>query len=150
MTTKDDKNKLSWHLLMKYFVNELTQLVRVLEFGARKYGETNYKTVPNFEDRYLSALYRHLNAATADPYSRDPDTGLSHYAHVVANALFLLQRINEENEYAHALVDAPKAETSLQQDTWVSPITGDFLQRVKNLQQAYDLAQHTVPENIVV
>ena len=148
MTTKDDKNKLPWHLLMKYFTNELTQLVQVLDFGARKYGEANYKTVPNYEDRYLSALYRHLNAAVADPNSLDPDTGISHYAHVAVNALFLLQRATEKAEFAGLMSETNvKAHgcaatyPELHHDTWCTPLSEDFLKRVQELQKAQNEAK---------
>lgn len=73
----------------------LLSVVRVLEHGARRYGDSNWLKVENHRERYFNALHRHLGAWWMGEKS-DPDTGESHLAHVVACALFLLARDGEE------------------------------------------------------
>ena len=67
----------------------LDEIVKVLEFGARKYARDNWQLVEGGEQRYLAAAFRHLIA-----YNRgekiDPETGVSHFAHAGCCLLFLL------------------------------------------------------------
>lgn len=83
---KDDTGKAPWHLLPWGAVEEV---VKVLEFGAKKYAPDGWRHVPNGESRYFSALIRHLVAWREGEWL-DPESGLPHLAHVVCNALFLL------------------------------------------------------------
>lgn len=85
MGRKDDKGKAPWHLLPW---KQLEEVVGVLAFGAKEYGEGNWKVVTKAEDRYFSALIRHLNAYR-NGERKDPKSGRTHLAHVVCNALFL-------------------------------------------------------------
>jgi hypothetical protein len=67
----------------------MEEIVKVLEFGARKYARDNWKHVEGGEQRYQAAAFRHLIA-----YNRgekvDQETGLSHLAHAGCCLLFLL------------------------------------------------------------
>ena len=83
---KDDSNKLDWSLLPLEAVQEE---VKVLMHGANKYGANNYKELDNFKTRYINALFRHM-IAYAIGERIDPETGLSHMAHVACNAHFLI------------------------------------------------------------
>lgn len=84
---KDDSEKPRFTLLPHRAIFEV---VRVLEHGARRYGPDNWRKLEGFEVRYLDALYRHLHAHLTGQVV-DPDSGISHLAHVATNALFLLE-----------------------------------------------------------
>lgn len=86
---KDDAGKLRWGLLRKSMTVCLEAVIRVLMFGASKYGDENWKLVANPLVRYRDALDRHL-AEIDKGIMVDPDTGEHHMTHVVTNALFLL------------------------------------------------------------
>ena len=64
-------------------------IARVLTFGAKEYGDHNFKKVKDPYDRYYAALRRHLNDWRRGE-NTDPKTGESHLAHVICNALFLM------------------------------------------------------------
>jgi len=61
-------------------------LGRALTHGASKYGPNNWQGVG--VDRYKGALLRHLTALL-DGEHTDPDSGLPHTDHILANAAFL-------------------------------------------------------------
>lgn len=64
----------------------LRNVLSVLEFGAKKYGEYNWRKVS--PERYVDAIGRHLLAVGAGE-ELDEDTGMPHTAHVLCNCLFL-------------------------------------------------------------
>lgn len=65
------------------------EIVRVLDFGAKKYARDNWKQVDNGAVRYLAAAFRHLAAHNRGEVN-DPESGLSHLAHAGCCVLFLL------------------------------------------------------------
>lgn len=86
---KEDTGKLRWGLLRKSLVLPLEAVIRVLMYGARKYGDENWQRVESPLVRYRDALDRHL-ADIDRGVIVDSDTGENNYAHVATNALFLL------------------------------------------------------------
>lgn len=89
--TKYDQDKLQYTLIPS---KALEAVARNLTIGLKKYKERdNWKKVPNAEQRYLDALYRHLEAHRKgeiyDPDSSVPD--MPHLAAVTVNAMFLLE-----------------------------------------------------------
>lgn len=88
---KFDGGKLRWVLLPW---KGLTSVVRVLEFGAKKYAVDNWKKVPDAENRYREALLRHV-VAYATGEEVDPETGEPHLAHAAYCILFLLLWFSE-------------------------------------------------------
>lgn len=54
---KDDYGKPRIDLIPAYI---LLLLGNVLAYGAKRYGDTNWKNVPNARDRYYSSAQRHL------------------------------------------------------------------------------------------
>ena len=80
-TGKPDFTLLPW--------DAVEQVVRVLDFGAKKYARDNWKHVADADRRYLAAAFRHL-AAHAKGEVNDPETGISHLAHAGCCVLFLL------------------------------------------------------------
>lgn len=83
---KDDGGKARFDLIP---TSALTALAQVLTFGATKYSPGNWKHVPGARRRYQAALFRHLVAYLAGQRA-DPESGLSHLAHVLACAAFLV------------------------------------------------------------
>lgn len=82
---KFDSGKLRWALLP---VDAVTEVVKVLMFGAGKYGDRNWEQGINY-DRLYDAAKRHLEAWWAGE-DVDPETGISHLAHCGCCVLFLL------------------------------------------------------------
>jgi hypothetical protein len=89
--TKYDEDKLQYSLIPSY---ALEQIAKNLTVGLKKYKERdNWKKVQGAEQRYLDALYRHLEAhRRGELYDTDssvPD--MLHMAAVAVNAMFLLE-----------------------------------------------------------
>ena len=91
---KDDTGKDRFDLLDP--IHERA-IVRVLTFGAKEYGDHNFKKVKDPYDRYYAALRRHLNDWRSGQ-KIDPKTGESHLAHVICNALFLMYFDDQKQE----------------------------------------------------
>lgn len=70
------------------FAEPLTEMCKVWEFGATKYGVGNWQGLENGKNRYLSALCRHLLKSEGEKY--DPETGFTHLTHCCFNALAAL------------------------------------------------------------
>lgn len=115
---KFDDGKAPWHLLP---YTAITEVIKVLQHGAIKYGEFNWMSGLEYS-RVYSALMRHLTAWWQGE-DKDPETGLSHLAHVACNALFLLtfilanrndldnrpcMVIDEEESYDDKIIKAAK------------------------------------------
>ena len=83
---KHDSGKPRFSLLP---IAQVLQVVEVLEFGAKKYASDNWKKVDNQREHYFNAAQRHL-LAWWQGEKKDPETGLSHLAHVVCCVLFLM------------------------------------------------------------
>lgn len=89
---KYDTGKLNWSLLP---FGALQEVVKVLEFGSKKYAPNNWQYVDNADERYWNAAMRHLIAYKTESET-DSETGLSHLAHAICCMLFL-QHLNNEN-----------------------------------------------------
>lgn len=83
---KADADKLRFDLLP---VGPVTDIVRVLTFGAKKYADDNWQKVPNRRRRYYAAGMRHFLAWWRGE-KLDPETKLPHLAHLGCCVLFLL------------------------------------------------------------
>jgi hypothetical protein len=83
---KGDAGKLRFTLLP---FDAVSEVVRVLMFGANKYGDHNWIAVDNAHERYFDAAMRHL-VARKEGERNDPESGLSHLAHAVCCGIFLL------------------------------------------------------------
>ena len=70
--------------------NFLYELARVYTFGAEKYGDFSWKTVPNAEARYLGAMQRHIRDFKLGNYVNYKDGMLYHSAQIAFNAISLL------------------------------------------------------------
>ena len=83
---KYDGAKPRWSLLP---AGSIAEVVKVLEFGARKYAPDNWQRVGEARARYYDATMRHVEAWWAGEKT-DSETGVSHLAHAVCCLLFLL------------------------------------------------------------
>lgn len=83
---KFDAGKLDYTLVP---FEGLDEVVKVLMFGAQKYERENWRHVPEAQQRYAAASFRHLTAHLRGE-TTDHETGLSHLAHLGCCVLFLL------------------------------------------------------------
>lgn len=83
---KYDSGKMRPTLVLDSFRKALKQVIEVGTFGANKYSDDGWKTVPNAKARYRDALYRHLMED-----GNDPESNLSHLAHAAWNILALME-----------------------------------------------------------
>lgn len=86
---KDDSGKPDLDLVLGAFSKALIEVGKVGTFGAKKYSENGWQEVPNAQRRYLSAMQRHYYTYKDDELY-DPETNLSHLAHMAWNALAAL------------------------------------------------------------
>lgn len=86
---KGDGDKVRPTILLKDLNQSVQSVIRVLEYGAKKYSRANYAKVEN--ERYEDALGRHYMAYLTGE-KNDSETGESHLAHVVCCALFMMQK----------------------------------------------------------
>ena len=78
----------------------ITEMARVLAFGAEKYGASNWKQAPRAEARdiYLNALLRHV-LAYAKGNQHCAKDGQYHLAQIAVNAMFLFYFDKIRNAY---------------------------------------------------
>lgn len=82
---KKDAGKVPFDLLDPL---ALTELARVLEFGAAKYSPNGWRKGIEWS-RTVAAILRHVMAFQSGD-THDPETGLNHMAHIMCNAMFLV------------------------------------------------------------
>jgi hypothetical protein len=87
---KLDSGKPRLSLVLGSFAHALEGVGEVGTFGDKKYTDNGWCVVPNGIERYTDALYRHL-LAHAKGEECDPESGLSHFAHVCWNALAIAE-----------------------------------------------------------
>ncbi len=85
---KHDQGKLRPTLLFQSLPNAVQQTIEVLQYGANKYGDENWKLVE--PQRYKDALLRHILKYISG-IERDEESGLKELAHISSNVLFLLE-----------------------------------------------------------
>lgn len=94
---KLDHGKPNLDLVLGEFPRALTEVGQVGTFGANKYTPRGWLQVDNAVERYSSALLRHyLSHRKGEDV--DPDSGLSHLAHMAWNALAVLELIERGNK----------------------------------------------------
>lgn len=87
---KYDSGKPRLGLVFNGFSKALTEVGKVGTFGAKKYTENGWVSVPNAEARYTDAMYRHLmSEQTGELW--DKESELLHAAHAAWNALARLE-----------------------------------------------------------
>lgn len=83
---KLDSGKIRASLVMLGFARALEEVSRVGTFGANKYTDNGWVEVPNGQQRYTDALFRHM-LLEAKGEEVDSESGLYHAAHAAWNAL---------------------------------------------------------------
>ncbi len=81
---KNDSGKLRYSLVPP---KSIADIADILTFGANKYDANNWRLCKEPE-RYIDALYRHLEAWRAGE-KLDPESGRSHLAHALTNLVFI-------------------------------------------------------------
>ncbi len=84
---KYDKDKPRWDLLP---YEQLGKVVEVYTKGAIKYEDYNWQKLANPEERWFSAIMRHLTAWKQGNKNNDEDWGLPHLAHAIFGCLALM------------------------------------------------------------
>lgn len=79
-----NEGKPKWSLVPQ---SSLIPMVRVLEFGTKKYGDYNWTKGLSIRET-CESLKRHLDAFM-EGEDKDNESGLSHIGHIQCNALFL-------------------------------------------------------------
>lgn len=87
---KLDAGKVRPELIIRGFSRALLEVARVGTFGADKYSDDGWITVPQGRKRYTDAMYRHLLKEHTGEYA-DPESGIQHAAHTAWNALARLE-----------------------------------------------------------
>jgi len=82
---KFDSGKVDLSYLLEFPI--LSDYCRVMGHGEEKYGRSNY-VMHDDVNRITAALLRHLSAFHGGE-KIDPDSGINHLAHVIANAAIL-------------------------------------------------------------
>ena len=88
---KYDQGKNRWDLVP---FGSLDDLVAVITHGADKYGDTNWKMVPDRTNRYFAAAMRHIAAWRMGELT-DPESGLPHLAHAMCSLVFVMETDRE-------------------------------------------------------
>lgn len=108
MKLDEEKNRLA--LVLGGFSHALDQVGWVGTMGAAKYTDNGWQSVANAEERYQSALLRHWVAYWGGEQI-DPESGLSHLAHMAWNALAICEL--EQREAASEAAMKASIESSL-------------------------------------
>ena len=106
---KDDSGKNRVSLVIGGFALAILEVSKVGTFGANKYTDNGWQTVPNGIARYEDALLRHF-MAYKDGEFFDPESKLPHLAHCAWNALAVLSLVlKERNNASKSVSQEPKS-----------------------------------------
>lgn len=72
----------------------LQEVAHVMKLGASKYGEWNFRGQPVDPQVYTGAILRHLTKLQQGD-KNDPESGVSHWAHIAANALIMMSGVEK-------------------------------------------------------
>ena len=108
---KFDGAKIRWDLLE---IKPVEAIIRVLMYGANKYGDRNWVLVPDAQRRYYSACMRHLTAWW-DGEKKDPESGESHLSHAATCLIFLLWHEQNPNKPEEQEMEVEIAEIDVPQ-----------------------------------
>lgn len=95
-TAKADNGKLDLTLVPTQAIKDIAE---VRMYGNKKYpdgGPNNWREVG--ARRFAAALFRHLLAYLDDPKSKDDESGINHYKHLICNAAFICELERERSE----------------------------------------------------
>jgi hypothetical protein len=89
-----NEGKAKWSLVPQ---SSLTPMVKVLEYGAKKYAPYNWTKGLSVTE-ICESLKRHLDAYM-EGEDTDPESGESHIGHIQCNAMFLSWMIQNKPEF---------------------------------------------------
>lgn len=89
-----NQGKLKWSLVD---FESLEEMVKVLEFGAEKYGDDNWKKGLTTKS-IAESMLRHLFSFLAGE-DKDEESNCSHIAHLQCNAMFMMYMLNNLPEF---------------------------------------------------
>lgn len=93
MGDRDNNGKPQWSLVD---FESFEEMVRVLEFGTKKYAPNNWKKgLPT--NQICESVLRHIFAFMRGE-NLDPESGLNHIAHAQANLMFLQWMLKHKPE----------------------------------------------------
>lgn len=75
-------------------VEAIIEGVKAMEFGAKKYGRDQWRTIDMAQVEFVDALERHLIAYKQGEFEAT-DSKVSHLGHIIANCAILLARFNK-------------------------------------------------------
>lgn len=130
-------------LVLGSFSRALQEVVNIGTFGARKYSDNGWLSVPNAQQRYTDAMMRHLLEEFASGEGpadlKDHDSGLLTAAHTAWNALARLELALREKEQ--------EQEESVRADTIPRFVLGPATDtHLRPFQAVTALADHEVVE----
>jgi hypothetical protein len=82
---KDDSGKLPYELLPFSVIDDI---VKVQQFGAKKYGPNNWQKVKNGKRRYIAAALRHISQFQQGERNDIGDSNLPHLAHALCSLMY--------------------------------------------------------------
>ena len=88
-----NEGKPKWSLV---HYKSMVPMIRVLEFGAKKYEARNWQKGLDLEE-ILESMQRHLGALM-DGENIDPESGIEHMGHIQCNAMFYNYHKNKLSE----------------------------------------------------
>lgn len=88
-----NEGKPQWHQL---HFKSLLPLIRVMEYGEKKYGKDNWRKGQDIPSLCDCAM-RHLTAFM-DGEELDPESGVSHIGHIMANCMMIVYNSNKDTE----------------------------------------------------
>lgn len=106
---KNDMGKLEWEMMPE---EALEEVMKVLQFGANKYGKWNWLDNANEAEytRIMNAIERHFKKFKKGQ-DLDEESSLPELAHVITNCLFLLQYqcldVGVDNRRKNKIIDPP-------------------------------------------
>ena len=94
---KFDAGKTNWSL---FPWDAAEEIIKVLEFGAGKYSPWNWAESEGFKySRLFNSSMRHFIAWFWRKEDNDPETGISHLAHLGCNVVFLLHYVLNKGKF---------------------------------------------------
>ena len=94
MGVRENEGKPKWSLVD---FDSLEDMVRVLEFGSKKYGKYNWKKGLKTTE-VVESLLRHC-ISYLNGQDNDEESGLPHTGHIMANSMFLSHMMKFKPEF---------------------------------------------------
>jgi hypothetical protein len=94
---KDDLGKIRWDLMPWSSIEEMA---KVMTYGANKYGDTNWKKLPDADNRYFAAAMRHITSYRLGE-NTDTESGLPHLMHAAISLVLMHEHSRNNGALPH-------------------------------------------------